>query len=292
VTAEIDAISEHTCFGGLVGYYSHQSEATKGRMKFGIFVPPQAADGPVPVLTWLAGLTCNQETFLIKSGALRMAAELGLMIVAPDTSPRGDKVPDDADGEWDFGLGAGFYLDATEKPWAKNYNMYSYVTRDLQQAVFDNFPGDAAHQGIFGHSMGGHGALTIGLKHHEIYKSISAFAPVAAPMDCPWGVKAFTNYLGTDKKTWEEYDASRLILQVTGAGIRHRILIDQGLDDQFLEEQLHLEKFQDAADKVGYHLDVRRHEGYDHGYFFISTFMADHLNHHALLLRPEQEATP
>lgn len=291
MTAEIDAISEHTCFGGLVGYYSHKSEATKCSMKFSVFVPPQAADGPVPVLTWLAGLTCNEETFMIKSGAQRIAAELGLMIVAPDTSPRGDNVPTGAEGEWDFGLGAGFYLDATEKPWSENYNMESYVTGDLQRAVFDNFPGDEAHQGIFGHSMGGHGALTLGMKHHEIYKSISAFAPVAAPMDCPWGVKAFTNYLGKDRKAWEAHDASRIILDVKGAGIRNRILIDQGLEDQFLDEQLGLDKFQDAAGKVGYHVDVRRHEGYDHGYFFISTFMEDHLGHHAALLRPTEETT-
>ena len=290
MTAEINAISEHTCFGGLVGNYSHKSEATKCSMKFGVFVPPQAADGPVPVLTYLAGLTCDHETFMIKSGAQRIAAELGLMIVAPDTSPRGDKVPTGAEDEWDFGLGAGFYLDATEKPWSKNYNMESYVTRDLQRAVFDNFPGDETHQGIFGHSMGGHGALTIGMKHLEIYQSISAFAPVAAPMDCPWGVKAFTNYLGKDKKAWEAYDASRIILDVKGAGIRKRILIDQGLDDQFLDEQLGLDKFQDAAEQVGYHVDVRRHEGYDHGYFFISTFMEDHLSHHAALLRPTEEA--
>lgn len=292
MTAEIDAISEHSCFGGLVGYYSHQSEATGCSMKFGIFVPPQAADGPVPVLTYLAGLTCTHETFLTKSGAQRIAAELGLMIVAPDTSPRGDKVPTDADGDWDFGLGAGFYLDATEKPWSRNYNMYSYVTKDLQRAVFDNFPGDEARQGIFGHSMGGHGALTIGMKHHEIYKSISAFAPVAAPMDCPWGVKAFTNYLGKDKEAWEDYDASRIILNVMGAGIRNRILIDQGLEDQFLEDQLKLEKFQNAADRVGYRLDVRRRVGYDHSYFFISSFMEDHLRHHAALLTPEEAATP
>lgn len=292
MTAEIDAISEHSSFGGLVGYYSHESEATNCKMKFGIFVPPQAAEGPVPVLTYLAGLTCDHETFMIKSGAQRIAAELGLMIVAPDTSPRGKNVPDDKDGGWDFGLGAGFYLDATKKPWSKNYKMETYVTKDLQRAVFDNFPGDETHQGIFGHSMGGHGALTIGMNHHEIYQSISAFAPVAAPMDCPWGVKAFTNYLGKSKNAWEKYDASRIILKVKGAGIRKRILIDQGLDDQFLEEQLKLEKFQDAAEKVGYHVDVRRHEGYDHGYFFISTFMEDHLRHHAALLNPSEEATP
>lgn len=280
----IEVLSEHGAFGGTVGYYRHASASCRCDMTFGVFVPPQAKAGPVPTLTYLAGLTCTHETFLIKAGALKLAAELGLMLVAPDTSPRGEGVPDDADGHWDFGLGAGFYLDATEEPWAAHYNMHSYITADLQRAVFGRFPGDPARQGLFGHSMGGHGALVLGLRHPELYRSISAFAPVAAPMDCPWGVKAFSHYLGPDRRAWEAWDASRLILGVEDAAARPPILVDQGLDDEFLAAQLNPEKLQSAADKADYPLEVRRHAGYDHGYYFISTFVDDHLRHHAGLL--------
>lgn len=277
----IETLSEHRCFGGSVGFYRHASPATATDMRFSVFVPPQADRAPVPVLFYLAGLTCTEETFMIKAGALGVAAELGLALVAPDTSPRGEQVPDDPDGAWDFGVGAGFYLDATRQPWAEHYNMYSYVTRDLAAAVFANFPADPARQGLFGHSMGGHGALTIGLTHPETYRSLSAFAPISAPMQCPWGRKAFTGYLGADEEAWRAHDASEIVRRIEGASGRPKILIDQGLADPFLERELHPELFEAACRDVGYPLELRRHQGYDHGYYFISSFIEDHLRHHA-----------
>lgn len=283
--SEIEIKSSHRCFSGTMSFCKHRSAATGADMAFAVFAPPQAEEGPVPVLTYLAGLTCTEETFMIKAGAQRVAAELGLMLVAPDTSPRGEGVPDDPGGAYDFGLGAGFYLDATEAPWSRHYKMRSYVTRDLPEAVFANFPGDPARQGIFGHSMGGHGALTIGLKDPETYKSISAFAPIAAPMRCPWGEKGFTNYLGPDREGWKAYDASEIVSGIADAGSRSKMLIDQGLADQFLEQQLHPHLFEEACRRVGHKLELRRHEGYDHGYYFISTFMEDHLRHHAAILK-------
>jgi S-formylglutathione hydrolase len=285
MSAPLDIIERHAAHGGTVGYYRHQSEATRTAMTFGLFEPPQATDGPVPVLTYLAGLTCTHENFLIKAGALKRAAELGLMLVAPDTSPRGDEVPDDAEGSWNFGLGAGFYLDASEAPWSEHYNMESYVTIDLQEAVLGNFAGNAEVQGIFGHSMGGHGALTLGLRHPQLYKSLSAFSPMCAPMECPWGRKAFSNYLGNDQTTWADHDASRLIANVTNAASRPHILVDQGLADEFLEAQLLPDRLEAAAEVSGYPLQLHRHEGYDHGYYFIQSFMSDHLAHHAAILR-------
>ncbi|MFQ5346500.1 MAG: S-formylglutathione hydrolase, partial [Rhodothalassiaceae bacterium] len=274
--SRIEILSRHRCFGGTVSFATHRSEATGTDMNFAVFVPPQAAAGKVPVLTWLAGLTCTQETFMIKAGAQRLAAELGLMLVAPDTSPRGEGVPDDPEGAYDLGLGAGFYLDATEDPWSRHYRMLRYITRDLRDAVFANFPGDPDRQGIFGHSMGGHGALTIGLKHPETYRSISAFAPIAAPARCPWGEKAFTAYLGPDRAAWKDHDATEIVSRLTDASLRPKLLVDQGLADQFLEEQLHPHLFEAACRRVGYPLEMRRHAGYDHGYYFIATFMADH----------------
>ena len=253
-------------------------------MQFSVFVPPQAADGPVPTLTYLAGLTCTEETFMIKAGAQKMAAELGLMLVAPDTSPRGDNVADDPDGAYDFGIGAGFYLNATEAPWNRNYHMYDYVTRELPDLVFAEFPGDRERQGIFGHSMGGHGALTIGLKNPGIYSSISAFAPICSPVNCPWGQKALGNYLGDDKASWSNYDASQLVGSVSEKP-RCKILVDQGLADQFLEQELHPHLLEAACEENGVELELRRHEDYDHGYYFISTYMDDHLRHHADNLR-------
>lgn len=278
----VEKLSEHACFDGTMGFYRHHSSANDCEMRFSVFVPPQAAAGPVPVLTWLAGLTCTEETFMIKAGAQRVAADLGLMLVAPDTSPRGEDVPDDPEGAYDFGLGAGFYLNATQAPWNRHYHMYDYVVDELPAAVFAEFPGDRARQGIFGHSMGGHGALTIGLRNPETYTSISAFAPVSNPVNCPWGEKAFSNYLGDDRKDWAAYDATELVK--SGAKSKHRLLVDQGLADQFLQEQLHPDALEAACRDNGVYLELNRHERYDHGYYFISTFIENHLKFHAGLL--------
>jgi len=234
---KIETISEHHCFDGTVGFYRHPSAVNNCDMQFSVFQPLQAANGPVPVVTFLSGLTCTEETFMIKAGAQQIAAELGLMLVAPDTSPRGDGVPDDPDGAYDFGLGAGFYLNATEAPWNKHFHMYDYVTRELPEVLFANFPGDRDRQGISGHSMGGHGALTVGLKNPHIYKSISAFAPICSPINCPWGQKALSNYLGSGPSSWSEYDATELVRNLDAVP-EHEILIDQGLADQFLEQEL------------------------------------------------------
>lgn len=270
----------HRCFGGTVGFYSHDSEATGTGMNFAVYEPPQAADGPVPVLYYLAGLTCTEETFMIKGGAQRLAAEHGLMLVAPDTSPRGANIPGE-DEDYDFGTGAGFYLDATTEPWSENYNMYTYVTEELQALILDHFPAREESQGVFGHSMGGHGALTLALKNPDLYKSVSAFAPVCAPTRVPWGKKAFSNYLGPDED-WKQHDASELVRE--NSDDRH-ILVDQGMDDQFLGEQLSPDVFEEACEEAGQPLTLRRHEGYDHSYYFISTFMEDHIRHHAEVLR-------
>ena len=276
-------LSEHRAFGGTLGIYEHGSTTIGVNMRFAVFSPPQAEHSTVPVLTYLAGLTCNEETFMTKSGALSYAAELGLMLVAPDTSPRGDDVPDDPDGAWDFGIGAGFYLNATEAPWNTHYQMYDYITIELAMLVAERFSADASRQGIFGHSMGGHGALTIGLKNPQTYSSISAFAPICSPIRCPWGQKALGNYLGRDESAWQDHDAAALAASVaTKPG--NMILVDQGLSDQFLETELHPHMLEDACEKNGIALDLRRHDGYDHGYYFISTFMGDHLRHHAAIL--------
>jgi S-formylglutathione hydrolase len=280
----IETISEHPCFGGKVGFYRHASAVNNCDMQFSVFVPPQAASGPVPVVTFLSGLTCTEETFMIKSGAQRIAADLGLMLVTPDTSPRGEGVPDDPDGAYDFGLGAGFYLNATQKPWRQHFHMYDYVTKELQDAVFSAFPGDRNRQSITGHSMGGHGALSVGMKNPDIYRSISAFAPICSPINCPWGQKALGNYLGSDRSTWTEYDSTEIARQLPQLP-KERILIDQGMADQFLEQELHPHLFEAACESRGIALELRRHEGYDHGYYFISTFMEDHLRFHAGILR-------
>ena len=279
-----EVVSQHRCFNGTVGFYKHEAASTACSMKFSVFTPPQAQSGRVPVLYYLAGLTCTEETFMIKAGAQRVAAELGIMLVAPDTSPRGVKLPGDGDS-WDFGVGAGFYVDATVEPWSRHYRMYAYVTQELRALVEAQFPADPARTGIFGHSMGGHGALTIALRNPDRYRSVSAFAPVAAPKQCPWGQKAFSGYLGPDRGQWSSYDATELVVGVKDAARKPSILIDQGLSDQFLQTQLHPHLFEDASKKVGYPLQLRRHEGYDHGYYFISTFMQDHLVHHARILQ-------
>ena len=246
-------------------------------MKFSAYLPPQARTGKVPVLYYLSGLTCTEETFPIKAHAQQTAAELGLMLIAPDTSPREPRLPGDADS-WDFGYSAGFYVDATVAPWSQYYRMYSYVTKELPELVTAGLPARADATGIFGHSMGGHGALICALRNPQTYKSVSAFAPIAAPMQCPWGKKALGNYLGADTQSWREYDASELVARRAYPG---PILIDQGGSDQFLAEQLLPEKFSAAAAKSGQALNLRMQPGYDHGYYFIQTFMADHLRHHA-----------
>ncbi|KPF49892.1 S-formylglutathione hydrolase [beta proteobacterium AAP51] len=278
-----EVISEHGCFGGVQGYYKHSSTVIGLPMRFGVYRPPQAcgpAARPVPVLLYLAGLTCNEETFAIKAGAQRVAAELGLMLVTPDTSPRGTGIAE-ADAAWDFGTAAGFYLDATQAPWAHQWRMESYITGELPAVLAQHFPveyRDGLHLGVFGHSMGGHGALTLALRHPGLFRSCSAFAPIAAPMQCPWGVKAFTGYLGGDRSTWAAHDATALVQAGRKAP---PLLIDQGEADKFLAEQLHPHLFEAACREAGQPLVLRRHAGYDHGYFFITSFVEDHLRHHA-----------
>ena len=267
-----------------MGFYRHSSSANDCDMQFSVFVPPQAADGAVPVVTFLSGLTCAEENFMVKSGAQRIAADLGIMLVSPDTSPRGDGVPDDPDDDYDFGLGAGFYLNATEDPWSRHYNMYDYVMNELQPAVFDNFPGDASRHGLTGHSMGGHGALTIGLKHPDVFRSLSAFAPICTTLHSLWGQKALRYFLGSEKSAWHEYDACEVARNVADGAQRPTILVDQGVDDAYLAEQLKPDLFVAACAESGLSLELRMHDGYDHGYYFISTFVEDHLRHHAKIL--------
>ena len=263
-----------------MSFHRHAAAETACAMRFAVYLPPQAERRRVPVLWYLAGLTCTEETFMIKAGAQRVAAELGLALVAPDTSPRGVPLPGDSDA-WDFGVAAGFYLDATQEPWSRHYRMYSYITGELAALVERNFPVDPKRQGIFGHSMGGHGALTIGLKHPERYRSISAFAPIAAPMHCPWGQKALAGYLGSDREAWRAHDACELIRALPSPSGRPPLLVDQGLADPFLEQQLLPDRLEQACKDAGYPLTLRRQPGYDHGYYFISTFVEDHLRHHA-----------
>ncbi|NVJ96858.1 MAG: S-formylglutathione hydrolase [Alphaproteobacteria bacterium] len=276
----MEIINETSCFGGITGTYTHASETLGCDMRFSVFTPPAAAHGKVPVLWYLSGLTCTEENATVKAGFQRVAAELGLMVICPDTSPRGDHVPDD--DAYDFGKGAGFYVNATEEPWAENFQMYDYITKELPDFVASVGMTDMSRQGITGHSMGGHGALTIFLKNRDTYKSVSAFAPIVAPMNCPWGEKALAGYLGADRTKWADHDACAL-LERDGAADAN-ILIDQGLADNFLEGQLKPELFEAACEKVGQQLTLRRHEGYDHSYFFIASFIEDHLRHHASIL--------
>ncbi len=273
-------LSEHACFGGVQGFYRHASTAIGLPMRLGVFRPPQARQGPVPALVYLAGLTCTEETFAVKAGAQRVAAELGLMLVTPDTSPRGTGVAG-ADESWDFGTAASFYLDATQLPWATHWRMESYLTQELPAVLAQHFALQAGSLGVFGHSMGGHGALTLALRHPDLFRSCSAFAPIAAPMRCPWGTKAFGGYLGPDKAAWAAHDATMLVQ----AGHRApALLIDQGEADQFLAEQLLPHRFEAACRDAGQPLRLRRHAGYDHGYYFIASFVEDHLRHHAQAL--------
>lgn len=263
-------------FGGDIKFFTHRSEACNCDMTFSVFLPPLAATEDRPVLYWLSGLTCTAENFTFKAGAQRYAAQHGLILVAPDTSPRGEGVADDE--AYDLGQGAGFYVNATQDPWAAHYHMYDYVVDELSEAVAANFPANMAAQGIFGHSMGGHGALTIALKNPGRYNSVSAFAPIVAPTQCPWGHKALGAYLGDDRAAWEAHDATCLVAE---AKERLAILIDQGSADNFLEEQLQPQLFAAACSKAGVPLELRMQEGYDHSYYFIATFIEDHIRHHA-----------
>lgn len=280
MSVSLNLVSENRCFGGTVASYSHHSETCNGEMRFAVYQPPQATSEPVPVLYFLSGLTCTEETFMIKAGAQRFAAEYGVILVAPDTSPRNTGIEGE-DDDWDFGTGASFYVDATVEPWRSHYQMYSYVVRELPALIAEHFPVQPERQGIFGHSMGGHGALVCALRNPDRYKSVSAFAPIAAPMRCPWGQKAFTHYLGSDKENWRAYDASVL---VRSAEYNRPILIDQGTADPFLAEQLLPDVFEQACATAGQPLTLRFHEGYNHSYYFIATWVEDHIRHHAAAL--------
>lgn len=273
--------SESLCFGGRQQRYRHTAESLHCDMHFSIFLPPLAESRSVPVIWWLSGLTCTDENFVQKAGAQQTAAEFGVAIIAPDTSPRGEGVPDDPEGAYDFGLGAGFYVNATQAPWATHYNMYDYITAELPEVVAANFPVEAERSSIMGHSMGGHGALTIALKNPGQYRSVSAFAPICSPLNCPWGEKALSNYIGEDRNAWRQYDTCELVREAT-----HRLplFVDQGTADDFLEEQLKPELLQQACEQAGHPLTLNMREGYDHSYFFITSFIARHIEYHASAL--------
>ncbi|NES83877.1 MAG: S-formylglutathione hydrolase [Moorea sp. SIO2B7] len=280
MTNSLKLKAEYRCYGGTVSYYSHYSQICKSRMNFAVYVPPQAKSNSVPILYYLSGLTCTEENFTIKAGAQRYAAESGIMLVTPDTSPRNTGIVGE-DDDWELGSGASFYVDATVEPWNRHYRMYSYIVQELPELIAANFLVRPEKQGIFGHSMGGHGALICALKNPKKYLSVSAFAPILSPMCCRWGEKAFTAYLGVDKKNWREYDASELVKK---ADYGHPILIDQGTGDTFLNKQLFPEVFQKACQEVNQPLTLRFQKGYDHSYFFIASFMEDHIKHHAAAL--------
>jgi len=282
MTVALETLSEQRCFDGVQGFYSHASQATGGPMRFGVFVPDRAARAPCPAVYYLAGLECNEQTFAIKAGAQRIAAELGLVLVTSDTSPRVARYPGD-DASWDFGVAASFYVDATQEPWRRSYRMDSYVTRDLPAVVERHFPVRPDARGIFGHSVGGHGALALALRNPELYRSVSALAPVVAPSQVPWGQKAFAGYLGDARDAWSAYDACDL---VRARPRPDKLLIDVGTADKFLTEQLRPELFEAACADAGQPLDLRRRVGYDHGYYFVASFVADHLAHHAAALTP------
>lgn len=274
-------VAANKSFGGVHQRRRHRSAVLGCDMIYAVYLPPQALQGErVPVVYWLSGLTCTDENFMQKAGAHRLAAQLGLAIVAPDTSPRGEGIPDDPQGAWDLGLGAGFYVDATQDPWARHYRMYDYVVNELPSLVERELPVSDG-RGIFGHSMGGHGALVCALRNPGRYRSVSAFAPISNPTRCPWGEKAFTQYLGPDREAWREWDACELL---EGARERLPILVDQGDADSFLETQLRPEALREAADRAGHPLTLRMQPGYDHSYYFIASFVDDHLRHHAAAL--------
>ncbi len=269
------SLNRTKCFGGNLEFFEHASEQTGTPMRFAVFLPPQSQSQKVPALFWLSGLTCTEENFMQKAGAQRAAAELGLALIAPDTSPRGASIPGESES-WDFGLGAGFYVNATQAPWSKHYRMYDYVLVELRELILKNFPIDSARLGISGHSMGGHGALVLGLRNPEVFKSISAFAPIAAPSQCPWGQKALKAYLGENPADWKNYDASELLKTTKFKG---EILVDQGTEDKFLKEQLMPEKLESRV-------KLRMQSGYDHSYYFVSSFIEDHLRFHHRAMMP------
>ncbi len=283
--SQIEVVSNNRCFEGEQLRLRHYSEVLACDMHFSLYLPPAAASGRVPLLYWLSGLTCSDQNFVQKAGAQRYAAEHGVAILAPDTSPRGDEVPDDPEGAWDFGLGAGFYLNATQAPWNSHYQMYDYITEELPPLVAAEFSAiDSERAAIFGHSMGGHGALVIALRNPRRYQSVSAFSPIVAPTRCPWGEKAFSHYLGDDRESWKNYDSCELI----AAGAKQLpMLIDQGEADDFLGEQLRTELLEEAREQSGYEATIRRQPGYDHSYFFISSFMDSHVAFHAQALRED-----
>jgi S-formylglutathione hydrolase len=281
MSSSLNLQSEYRCFGGTVAYYSHYSQSCNSEMRFSVYLPPQARSQSVPVLYYLSGLTCTEENFTVKAGAQRYASEFGIVLVAPDTSPRNTGTPGE-DEAWDLGTGAGFYLDATVEPWSKHYRTYSYIVEELPRLIQENFPVLADRQGIFGHSMGGHGALVCALRNPDKYVSVSAFAPICAPMQCSWGEKAFSAYLGSDRHSWRDYDASELVQKMP---FKRPILIDQGTADSFYQQkQLLPEVFETACRQVGQPLELRWQEGYDHSYFAIATWMEDHIRHHANFL--------
>ena len=277
----VEKLSANQSFGGQQLRCKHQSDVLNCEMTFSIYLPPQAEQGSVPVLYWLSGLTCTDENFVQKAGAQQYAAEHGVAIVCPDTSPRGDDVADDSEGAYDMGLGAGFYVDATQQPWAQHYQMYSYVVDELPALIHAEFPIDKQRQAISGHSMGGHGALTIALKHPDRFRSVSAFAPICSPLNCPWGEKALSHYLGDDRLHWAQYDAVELVKQCQ---THLPVLVDQGQADNFLTEQLKTELLIDAAKKADWAMQIRMQPAYDHSYFFIATFIGEHIAFHARAL--------
>ena len=276
----IETISEHRSFGGVQGFYRHDSAVVGLPMRFGVYQPPQAREQPVPVLFYLAGLTCTEETFAVKAGAQRVASQLGLMLVSCDTSPRQTAIAGEAD-DWEFGSGAGFYLNATQAPWSRYFRMYDYVLGELRETVLGRFRANPRQLAIFGHSMGGHGALVLALRNPAVYRSVSAFAPICSPTRCPWGRKAFPRYLGEDERSWASYDATEL-LRAQRKRVFPNILVDQGLADKFLPQgQLLPEQLEQACALASQPLELRRHDGYGHDYYFIATFMEDHLRFHA-----------
>ncbi len=278
----LTTISTNLSHGGVQGVYSHASTSTNTDMTFSVFVPPHKEGETLPIIWYLSGLTCTHANVTDKGEFREACARLGVILIAPDTSPRGENVPDDPDKSWDFGLGAGFYVDATQAPFDKHYKMRTYLEKELPELIVSSFPVDMSRQSIMGHSMGGHGALTIGLRNSDRFKSVSAFAPIVSPLNCPWGEKALTGYIGPDKSNWREYDSCALIED--GARVSD-LLVDQGSKDNFLEEQLKPELLKSACETAGQKLTLRMQEGYDHSYYFISTFMADHIEWHAKKLK-------
>ena len=277
----MNLVSSHFCFAGEQRRYAHRSSALDCEMHFSVYLPPAVRSGPAPVLFWLSGLTCTDENFVTKAGAQRYAAERGVALVAPDTSPRGTDVPDDPDNDWDFGHGAGFYLDATQSPWSSHYQMETYITAELPEVLAGIQGLDGSRTSIMGHSMGGHGALSLSFRHPSRYMSVSAFAPICAPSQCPWGEKAFGRYLGDDPDAWRAHDTCALIAEAS-----HRIplLVDQGEGDPFIDRQLMPDQLRDACTRHDHPLNLRLHPGYDHSYFFIATFIGEHIAHHAAAL--------